>query len=387
MTARPENQELRRFRIGADFHTLDGIFQGSRSHLLGIYSALLPKMADTDFCFFLADPRGLADTHPAFRAENVKLIRMEERGSIARFAWQLPALVRAHRLDLLHTQYRVPLFCAERCVCTIHDALFEDLPEFFPWLFRLQAAITFRWAARTARHVCTVSEFSRRAIAKHYGKPEGEISVTPNGVDAARFYPGVEGREAVAALGLEPGAYLLSVGRLEPRKNHVGLIRAYAGLTRPRPPLVIAGQRDFGFAGVFAAQRELALKDDLKILDSVDDSSLPALYRNARLFIYPSFGEGFGIPVLEAMASGIPVITSNTTSLPEIVGESARLVDPGSIESIRQAIEAALLDGEGRQAMAVRGLQQARGYTWERAADALAAVYRQLLKEFPAGAS
>jgi len=168
----------------------------------------------------------------------------------------------------------------------------------------------------------------------------------------------------------------LSVGRLEPRKNRLGLLRALALLPTPRPKLVIAGQRDFGYEKIFQLRDELLLQDDVIFLETASDDLLAALYRNARLFVYPSFAEGFGMPVIEAMASGIPVITSNTTSLPEVAGDAALLVDPHSPEEIRDAMNRVLHDEALAARMREAGIRRAEVFNWDGAADMLADKYR-----------
>ncbi len=198
-----------------------------------------------------------------------------------------------------------------------------------------------RRSARTAALVCTVSHYSLAEIAAAYGLAPDKLLLTPNGVDTQRFHPQTKEEEPLPS-GLRASEYILTVGRLEPRKNHLRLLEAYVQLSQPRAPLVIVGKRDFGFNAFLERLRQLGLADDVRVLEDVDDQMLPTLYRNARLFIYASMAEGFGMPVLEAMASGIPVITSNTTSLPEVAGlppdDAALLCDPADAGSICAAL-------------------------------------------------
>jgi glycosyltransferase involved in cell wall biosynthesis len=359
-------------RVGIDCHVVDDKFQGSRTHVLALFSRVIELSRDIDFFLFLARPDALAG-RPAFRAPNVHLIEMPRRHPVVRLARQLPALAARSGLDLLHTQYILPLGTRCPCMVTIHDILFETYPQHFTRVFRARSGVLMRRAARTAVHVFTVSEFSRADIARVYGVPTERISVIHNGVDTARFFPGEAGRETVLRRGLEPGGYVLSVGRLEPRKNHANLVRAHAALGPGAPPLVLVGQRDFGYRALFDALESSPGRDRVRILDDVADDELPALYRHALIFAYPAFAEGFGMPVLEAMASGVPVVTSNTTALPEVSGFCALHVPPEDVEALRRALAGLAANAASRDDLGARGLARARQFTW----DAPARIVRQ----------
>lgn len=180
--------------------------------------------------------------------------------------------------------------------------------------------------------------------------------------------------------GLQSGGYLLSLGRLEPRKNHVSLVQAYARLGVDAPPLIIVGQRDFAFSRVFELIRELRLDGRIRILENVDDDDLPVVLRHARLMAYPSAAEGFGMPVLEALASGVPVITSDSTALPEVAGGAAWLVPPLDVERLAATMREALAETPAARAVRIeRGLRHAQAFTWREAAGELVGAVRRLL--------
>lgn len=374
------NNSVSRPRIGIDFHTFDGIFQGSRSHILGIYQEAIALAPEIDFVFLLEDIERLRLEYPMFAAPNVELVSVPHANGIVRLAWQLSRLQRALRLDLLHLQYRLPFFPAGPCACTIHDTLFETHPQFFSRNFVRMARFTGRRAVNDAVLLFTVSEFSRQEIARLYHVDAGSIAVTTNGVDTARFHPGDEGLDYVRAQELEPGRYLCTVGRLEPRKNHVNLLRAYALLPTPRLPLVVVGQRDAGSEPIFTTLKELGLEREVRFLSKVPDLGVPALIRHAAVFVYPSFAEGFGMPVAEAMASGVPVVTSSTTALPEVAGDASLTADPHDPAAIARAITRFLSDPAARRTAAERGLLQAARFNWRAAAEVLVAGYRRYLQ-------
>ena len=380
----------RRPRIGVDFHTFDGLYQGSRSHLLGLYRDVVRRAPEYDFVFFCADPDKLRDADPAFSMPNVRCVAMPHKSDTARLGWQLALRQRKHGIDLLHVQYRMPLLPWGACAVTIHDTLFESHPQFFTPKFVRMARFTGKLAVRRAKLLFTVSNFSRKEIERLYGVDPNEITITGNGVNLARFHPisadgsdDWNGADAVRRQGVEPGGYLITVGRLEPRKNHLNLVRAYALMAVPRPPLLIVGQRDFEHDEAFAEVGKLGLQDEVRFLEHVEDAELPALVRHARVFVYPSFAEGFGMPVLEAMASGVAVVTSDTTALAEVAGGAALTADPNDPKAIAGAIEQLLFDGALRRRLSAQGLDVAARHRWDTSAKALLGGFRRFFAAQP----
>ena len=361
-----------RLRVGVDFHEWDGIFQGSRNHVLGIYRHAIMQAPDVDFVFFLESVDSLRAAHHEFRAPNVRLVPMARRHGLMRLVGQLPWLTWKERLDVLHTQYRIPFLLMCPTVCTIHDVLFETHPQFFSRRFVREAHVLFQRAARRSDVLLTVSEYSKNEICRHYGVSHDKVRVTYNGVDRNQFFPGGEGRACVEALGLTPGHFILTVGRLEPRKNHQTLIKAWARLGDTAPPLVIVGQDDPNFPqlqevidGVVGGQKVIQFKH-------MGDDVLPAVMRHATAFAYPAFAEGFGMPVAEAMASGTPVITSNATSLPEVAGQAALLCDPHDEDSLYRALRQVLIMSEDERARwGALAKAQVKQFDWGHSAQVL----------------
>lgn len=365
--------------VGIDFHVVDGLYQGSRTHVLELFSEVIRISPDLHFVLFLENIDLLRDFSPIFSAANVELVYMPHTNPIKRLCWQLPKLQRKYRLDILHTQYILPIpsFCAG--IVTIHDILFETHPQYFSSLFRFRSKVLMRLSAWRASHIFTVSEFSKRAMLSRYRIAPDKISVIHNGVDKSRFYPSSSDQDIVNSRGLFSKGYLLSVGRLEPRKNHVTLLRAYAQLQNTTLPLVIIGQPHFRFDGVFQVIQELNLDGRVHILSNVKDEELPLFYRHAKFFIYPTWAEGFGMPILEAMASGLPVISSDSTSIPEVAGKAALLTDPNDVNAITAAIEYLLSNQALYMTMQECGLKQVDSFQWSVAAEKVRSVYLDAL--------
>ena len=288
--------------------------------------------------------------------------------------WEQVGLLCRLRRSLLWSPCTTgPLGVASQVV-TIHDCAFLDraecfTPRFAAWLQWLVPKL-----ARRVRQILTVSHYSKDRIADICRVPSEKIHVVHNGVDP-RFRPAADEEIAAArqSFGL-PENYVLCVGSLEPRKNLPRLLEAWQQVFSQRsanhqcqpdsPKLVLVGTT----AAVFASAKLEAPSDSVVLTGYVPDEVLPALYSGATAFVYPSLYEGFGLTVLEAMACGTPVICSSTTSLPEVAGDAAILVDPNDTASIGSAIESLLSDEPLRNSLRARGLTRAQEFTWDRAA-------------------
>ena len=257
----------------------------------------------------------------------------------------------ARGLDVLHcTTFRGPVHASAPTVLTVHDLAVLRAPEAFPRWHRLYGSAALEHVLRSADAVVAVSEFTRSEVMELAGVPAERIRVIPNGVDSV-FTP--EGRRA-------DGHYLLTVATLEPRKN---LRRAVDAARKAGLELRVVGAR--GWGGV----------DVPGWVGEVPDAELASLYRAARCVLYPSLYEGFGLPVLEAMACGVPVVTSHAGAMEEIAGGAAVLVDPLDTSAIAAGIDEAMAR---RDELVPAGLARAREFTWDRAADAVVELWQEL---------
>jgi glycosyltransferase involved in cell wall biosynthesis len=235
---------------------------------------------------------------------------------------------------------------------------------------------------RLADLILTVSDFSRHQIQKYLPVPDRLIRVIPNGVDA-RFLrrTTIDERAAMRAACQLPDPYILYVGRLDPDKNVRRLIRAYALLVkagRCEAKLAIAGIPEFQVSDLPAMIERLGIAARVQFLGFVAEEHLPSLYQESVAFCYPSLNEGFGLPVLEAMAGAVPVVTSNLSSLPEVAGNACVLVDPYSPRAIAKGLAEALRPGR-REELAQAGHERAQGFTWRKTAESTADAYDDVL--------
>ena len=282
-------------------------------------------------------------------------------------------------LDVIHAPAPVavpPVRERQRLVVTVHDLAFRLYPQAYPPAWRVLHRIGFRRAARTADAIIAVSRHTAIDVARMARVDPSRIHVVPHG---GSMPVGAEDPGPVLDRLRVPRPYVLFVGTLEPRKNLVRLIRAYRRVAAGVPhALVLAGPLGWGSQPI---HRELALPGPGRVIVTgrVSANDLDALHRGADAFVYPSLYEGFGLPVLDAMARGVPVITSDTSSLPELAGDAAVLVPPTSTRGLSSAIEELLEDPARRAQLSEAGRRRADAYSWERTARETIAVYEKAL--------
>jgi len=286
-----------------------------------------------------------------------------------RLSWEMAH----HPPDVLFVPAHVlPIVHPRRSVVTIHDLGYLHYPEAHRLLDRLYLDLSTRYNARAATHLIADSLATKRDLVERYGTNPDKVTVVYPSYDKATFQP-VKVKEAIetvkARYGIA-GDYILFVGTLQPRKNLIRLINAFSNLQSPisNLQLVIAGKKGWLYQEIFRRVEELGLERKVVFTGYVPEGDLPALLSGARLFVFPSLYEGFGLPVLEAMACGTPVVCSNASSLPEVAGDAAMLVDPLDVEGMAAAIERVLGDKELRAELIERGFEQARKFSWERCA-------------------
>lgn len=288
-----------------------------------------------------------------------------------------------HRIDLYHE----PAFMAYRfrgpAVVTIHDISWVRHPETHPAERVREMNRVMPGVVRHARHIVVDSDFVRDEVIGHYGVAPERVTTVLLGVspefrllDAAACIP------VLSRFGVKQGEYILAVGTLEPRKNLATAIAAYTRLPpafRRRYPLVVVGMNGWGMEGLAGNLKEMIARGEVRLAGYVPQQDLPALYAGARVLVYPSLYEGFGLPPLEAMACGTPVIASRRASLPEVVGDAGLLVEPLDDQAIAQHMQSLAEDDALHARFAEAGRLRARQFTWRKFALDMLAVYRTAL--------
>ena len=316
----------------------------------------------------LADQERLAAVtrRPGLVPEGIEEIVMPARSQIARMAYGLPRVLRRLSPAVAHFNYVVPPAYRGRAVVTVHDLSFEHQPGLMSPRDLLMFRTFVPRSARRADRVLAVSERTRQDLVERYGIAEDKIVVTPNGVDPI-FRPNGGGTE-------RSSPYALFVGGIQPRKDPLGAVEAL-GMLNGDLRLILVGAEKRGGDEVRAAVRRLGLGSRVEFAGHVEREELAALYRGAACLVFPSRYEGFGLPVLEAMASGTPVVAAATGAVPEIAGDAAVLVEPADPAALAGGIEQALAD---RERLVAAGLERASQFKWADTARRTLDVYREL---------
>jgi len=285
---------------------------------------------------------------------------------------RLPIALAGIRPDLLFVPgHSIPFAWTGRALAVVHDLAFERHPEAYSAAQRIHLQLTTRWAVSRCRVLIAVSESTRKDLASLYGANPSRIRVIPHGGgEAPRVRPSSASK--LGALGLT-GDFVLQVGRVEARKNQLATLAAVERV--PGLTLAVAGPEVDSALAV-----KLRASKACRVLGRVDDPTLELLYKRAKAVVVPSLYEGFGLPVLEAMARGQVVVAARTSSLPEVGGDAVLYVDdPGDAEAFASVLQRATADGEARASFARRAVKRAREFTWERCAQETADVIREAL--------
>lgn len=350
--------------------------------LIGALARIDRRNAYTLYCNGL--PTTLPLVGPNFSLQSMPFPRLWTHA-------RLGVEMRRHPPDVLFVPAHVlPLVHPPRSVVTIHDLGYLAFPEAHTFARRLELHLTTVWSARASARMIAISQATKDDLVQHYGIAPEKISVVYHGL-SPQFHP-VTDQAAIAAVLARYGIsapYFLYVGTVQPRKNLARLIDAFAVFDRRlsadvtisssipgcssssvcRPQLVIAGKKGWLTETIERRAAEAGIAEQVRFTGYVDDTDLPALLSGALAFVFPSLYEGFGMPVLEAMACGTPVLTSTTSSLPEVAGAAALLVDPRDTPAIAAALDRLATDAALRAELRARGLERAAQFTWERCAQ------------------
>lgn len=365
-------------RFAVDAHAIGRHLTGNEVYvrsLLKTFSSLAP---DCEFVAYISEDEASEHVPARIRTRRVA------RNPFLRLGFDLSMKVRQDLPDVLHVQYTAPLNCPVPIVTTVHDVSFLDHPEYFPRARAWQLRHTVGRTVMSAARILTGTEYARSSILKVYGDlDEDKVVVAPLAA-APEFRPTSQPGAAVSVrdrFGIR-GEFILCVGDIQPRKNHIGLIRAFEKLVRACPQLkhelVIAGKPTWFAEHVNEAARASGVADRIRFCGFVSDTDLLHLYNACDVFIFPSYYEGFGLPVLEAMACGRAVVCANATALPEVADGAAILFDPYLPDEIARALKDVLLDAELRSRLERLGLQRAANFSWQKTAARTLDVFREV---------
>lgn len=370
-------------RIGLNAHLLSGNVgyrsAGIHGYIDGLLHNLPAVLSETGVPGWQLT--AFVGNHHPLRIDGIQVrrSRLDTESPLRRILWEQafqPFVLGG--IDLYHAlAFVAPLALTIPSVVTVYDLSFIHYPERLPAARRLYLRLFTGLTCRRARRVIAISHSTARDLTQTLGIPADKIDVAPPGCDPATFHP--LPAEQIAAFRRErnlPERFWLFVGTLEPRKNLTTLIDAYAALPE-RPPLIIGGGKGWDYEPIFAAVERHGLEESIRFVGYIPTEDLPIWYNCAEAFIYPSVFEGFGLPVLEAMACGTPVIVSDASSLPEVAGETGLCVPPHDTEAWTTALRRAWDDAGWRAAARERGIRDAARYTWAETARQTVASYRK----------
>ncbi|HTK10185.1 MAG TPA: glycosyltransferase family 1 protein [Ktedonobacteraceae bacterium] len=377
-------------RIAIDYTAAIRQGAGIGTYVRNLVGAMLQQ--DSSDQYTLLTSGRSSPEHPFPEAENVrgKNIFIPDRYlNLLWYRWQvpLPATIFSGQIDIYHGPDFVlpPLGKHVKKVVTIHDLAFLEHPEYaVPSLAEYLRKVVPA-AINSAHVVATVSAEVSRTLHKHFQTPLEKMVVVPNGV--APHFRRISDPIILGATRNKFGLkhpLVLGVGTMEPRKNHLGLIKAFHQAQQKKggpAMLAIAGGQGWLYEETRQLVTELKLEKKVRFLGRVSDLELITLYSMADIFAFPSFAEGFGIPLIEAMACGAPVITANVSAMPEVVGDAALLIDPHNNDELAAAINKLLVNETLREELRAKGYQRAREYTWEASAQKMLRIYQQLYHE------
>ncbi len=369
-----------------DARTATDHFPGIGRYVSHLARHLVPQLAVNERLLLLHNPQAKSGWQMPAAQENVSLVASAVSPFSLSQQWHIPRLLRRLSANVYHSAYYLmPYRPGVPTLLTLYDLIPEQFPQLVSLQARLLARLATRLALRAGDHFLAISEATRQEFLAHYSVDPASITAVPLAADE-QFKPQPE--TAVNNLRQElnlPEKYVLYLGINKPHKNLERLIDAWtvvAAKAPGAPLLVIAGAWDERYAGVKTAVARYNLSHKVRFLGRVADADLPALYSGATLFVFPSLVEGFGLPVLEAMACGTAVACAQTSSLPEVGGTAATYFDPTDSGEMAEVLLALLQDEQLRETLAQKGLVQARRFSWEETAAATLNQYRNLAARY-----
>ena len=368
--------------VAIDAHMIGERETGNERYTLNLITKLAQVDTENQYSLLVTEPAYLKSALGTL-PKNFACLPVWPATNLLRVAWAMPRTCHRIGAAVLHISYTAPPICPCATVVTVHDIAYEFFPEFFSLRDRLLLSHTVPFSCRRASRIIAVSEQTKQDLIQRYGLSSEKIRVVYEAAEE-RFSPEIstEDMTRVRRKYADGQHYILALGNIQPRKNLDRLVDAFAtlvadGVIGNDLSLVIAGQSQWHGSDIYQHVERKGLAKHVHFPGYMPDEDLPALYRGAEVFVFPSLYEGFGLPPLEAMACGTPVICSNASSLPEVVGGAAILFDPTDTDALAQALHHVLVDEPRRRELALAGLERASLFSWEKAARETVEVYAE----------
>jgi glycosyltransferase involved in cell wall biosynthesis len=350
---------------------------------------LLPLLftlgAQHQYVLIYQNPK-LIGTYAAY--SNVEELACTFPGTVLWDQIAIPWITRRMSLDIIfNPKFTVPLLTSAKTIFVLHGSEWFGIPGHFKWYDRLYFERSAPLYARHADAFIAVAHAVKADAVKYMKVPPEKIFPIHNAINASQFHfiSDADQLAAVRAKYKLPNNFILWVGQIESRKNIKRLLQAFARIVPEFPhTLVFAGEQRWNAQGELSVIESLGIKERVQFIGWVTHTDLPAIYRLADLFAFPSLYEGFGIPLVEAMACGCPILTANTCAPPEVVDGAAYLVDPLDVSAIAEGLRALLVNSELRERMVLRGLERAKDFSWEQCASQVLAVFEHVASSRPA---
>ncbi|MDB5047893.1 MAG: glycosyl transferase group 1 [Fibrobacteres bacterium] len=366
-------------KIGIDAHFV-GLRHGGNEYVFeNIIKAMAEKPdAREELYAFSLDSKA----EGIFPEDRVTLAPLRRKSVYLQRALEIPALARKLDLDLVHVPFNFLPVGKCRKVIHIHDLAFLHLKDSFTFAERQRMTWMTAFCSRRADHVFTISEFSKRDIMEKYGIPDAKVTVTPLAVDMARFRILSEAEKKTFREKRKLDfPFLLFVGTLQPRKNVMTLLKAFRALIQEGESnvhLALVGRKGWIYEDLFRFIRESGIENRVHHYEDVDAKDLTAFYNSAHALVFPSIFEGFGLPILEAMACGCPVISADASAMPEVYGDAALTFAPMDADGLGDCLRQILGDSALRNDLIQKGFRNGSKFSWAHTAEIIRKVYRSL---------
>lgn len=371
---------MKKIKLFVDGHWFDEPYQSTGVFLKGLYNELID---DDRFEIYFA-AANIEQLKTAFNnSDKIKYLPFKSHSKYYRLAIDAPHLIERYKIDISHFQYTTPLVKKSREIVTIHDLLFKEFKDLFPWSYRITKDFLFKRSAKRSDLITTVSKYSADSIIKHYKISPQKIKVIPNGISSDFFVDYDENDLPDVTKKYNLNKYILGINRIEPRKNHISLLKSYVELAlwKKDIKLVLIGRQDIKVPELESYLNHLPahVQKNILWLRNVNFTELLSFYKNASLFVYPSIAEGFGIPPLEAAALKTKTLCSNATAMADFSFFGNDLFDPTNIKELSHKILTKLEENNITRRNEIAHIIR-DNYKWENIASDFASTVYALFK-------